>query len=124
MIFEPELETLAREQLRDLQTARLRTLVAYVKERVPLYRERLADIEPGDIGSVDDLRRLPFTRKDDLRDTYPFGMFAVPREEVIRIHASSGTTGKLTVVGYTAADVDPPHGSMRGRWRWREQSRG
>ncbi len=106
MIFEPELETLAREQLRDLQTARLRTLVAYVKERVPLYRERLADIEPGDIGSVDDLRRLPFTRKDDLRDTYPFGMFAVPREEVIRIHASSGTTGKLTVVGYTAADVD------------------
>ena len=106
MIFEPELETLAREQLRDLQTARLRSLVAYVKERVPLYRERLADVEPGNIGSVDDLRRLPFTRKDDLRDSYPFGMFAVPRNEVMRIHASSGTTGKLTVVGYTAADVD------------------
>jgi len=106
VIFEPEQETLPREQLRDLQTARLRALVGYVKERVPLYRERLADVEPGDIASVDDLGRLPFTRKDDLRDTYPFGMFAVPQEEVIRIHASSGTTGKLTVVGYTAADVD------------------
>src|SRR5207247_1126161 len=61
---------------------------------------------PGDIATLDDLRHLPFTRKDDLRDTYPFGMFAVPREEIIRIHASSGTTGKLTVAGYTAADVD------------------
>ena len=106
MIFEPELETLPREQLRSLQTARLRALIAYVKERVPLYQERLADVEPAQISDVDDLRELPFTRKDDLRDTYPFGMFAVPREEVIRIHASSGTTGKLTVVGYTAADVE------------------
>ena len=106
MIFEPELETLPREQLRDLQTARLRALIAYVKERVPLYQERLADVEPAQIADIDDLRELPFTRKDDLRDTYPFGMFAVPREEVIRIHASSGTTGKLTVVGYTAADVE------------------
>jgi phenylacetate-CoA ligase len=106
VIFEPELETLPREQLRALQTERLRALVAYVKERVPLYGRRLADVEPGDIASVDDLQRLPCTRKDDLRDTYPFEMFAVPREEVTRIHASSGTTGKLTVVGYTAADLD------------------
>ena len=106
MIFEPELERLPRERLRELQTERLRSLVAYVKKRVPLYRERLADVELGDIVSVDDLRRLPFTRKNDLRDTYPFGMLAVPRAELIRIHASSGTTGKLTVVGYTAADVD------------------
>jgi phenylacetate-CoA ligase len=106
VIFEPELETLPRERLRALQTERVQTLVAYVKERVPLYRERLADVEPGDLASVDDLQRLPFTRKDDLRDTYPFGMFAVPREEVLRIHCSSGTTGKLTVVGYTAADLD------------------
>jgi phenylacetate-CoA ligase len=106
VIFEPELETLPREQLRDLQTARLRSLIAYVKERVPLYKERLADVEPGDIASVGDLRLLPLTRKEDLRDTYPFGMFAVPREELMRIHASSGTTGKLTVVGYTAADID------------------
>ena len=106
MIFEPELEALPRDELRVLQADRLRSLVATVKERVPLYRDRLESVRPGDIGSVDDLRRLPFTRKDDLRDTYPFGMFAVPREQVIRIHASSGTTGKLTVVGYTAADID------------------
>ncbi len=106
MIFEPDLETLPRERLRALQAERLRILVAYVKERVPLYRERLADVEPEDVASLDDLRRLPFTRKDDLRDSYPFGMFAVPREQLARIHASSGTTGKLTVVGYTAADLD------------------
>jgi phenylacetate-CoA ligase len=106
VIFEPELETLPADQLRALQVERLRALISRVKDRVPLYRDRLADVEPGDIASLDDLWRLPFTRKDDLRDTYPFGMFAVPREEIVRIHASSGTTGKLTVVGYTAADVD------------------
>jgi phenylacetate-CoA ligase len=106
VIFEPEAETLPRERLWSLQTDRLRSLIDYVKERVPLYRKRLADVEPEDIATLDDLRDLPFTRKDDLRDTYPFGMFAVPRDEVIRIHASSGTTGKLTVVGYTAEDVD------------------
>jgi phenylacetate-CoA ligase len=106
MIYEPAAETLPRERLRSLQADRLRSLVAYVKGRVPLYRERLAGVEPEDIASVDDLRELPFTRKDDLRDTYPFGMFAVERSELTRIHASSGTTGKLTVVGYTAADLD------------------
>jgi phenylacetate-CoA ligase len=106
VILEPEAESLHRERLRALQADRLRSLIDYVKERVPLYRRRLADAEPEDISSLDDLRNLPFTRKDDLRDTYPFGMFAVPREEVARIHASSGTTGKLTVVGYTTADVD------------------
>jgi phenylacetate-CoA ligase len=106
VIFDPEGESLAREDLCGLQSDRLRALIGYVKERVPLYRERLADVEPGDIRSVDDLAQLPFTRKDDLRDTYPFGMLAVPREELVRIHASSGTTGKLTVVGYTAADLD------------------
>jgi phenylacetate-CoA ligase len=97
---------MTREQLRSLQTGRLQALVGYVKERVPLYRARLAGVEPGDLESPDDLRRLPFTRKDDLRDSYPFGLLAVPREELLRVHASSGTTGKLTVVGYTAADVD------------------
>ena len=106
MIFEPELETLPLEQLRALQVERLRALVAYVKERVPLYCERLAGVDPRQLASLDDLRDLPFTRKDDLRQTYPFGMFAVPREDIVRIHASSGTTGKLTVVGYTASDVD------------------
>jgi phenylacetate-CoA ligase len=106
VIYEPESETRPRERLRELQADRLRSLVDYVKERVPLYRDRLAGAEPEDVASVDDLRQLPFTHKDDLRDTYPFGMLAVPRTELLRIHASSGTTGKLTVVGYTAADVD------------------
>jgi phenylacetate-CoA ligase len=106
VIFEPDVETLPRAELRSLQLERLRALLAYAKTRVPLYRERLAAIEPAEIASLDDLRRLPFTRKEDLRDTYPFGLFAVPREEVVRVHASSGTTGKLTVVGYTAADLD------------------
>jgi phenylacetate-CoA ligase len=105
-MFDPELETLPRDALQPLQVERLRSLVAYVKAHVPLYRERLADVEPADIGSLDDLRRLPLTRKDDLRDTYPFGMLAVPRAQLARIHCSSGTTGKLTVVGYTADDLD------------------
>jgi phenylacetate-CoA ligase len=106
VIYEPEVETLPPERMRSLQTERLRSLIEYVKERVPLYDKRLANVEPDDIASLDDLRELPFTRKDDLRDAYPFGMFAVPRGELLRIHASSGTTGKLTVVGYTAADLD------------------
>ena len=74
MIYEPEAETLPREWLQTLQADRLRALVDYAKQRVPLYRRRLADAEPEDIASLDDLRQLPFTRKDDLRDTYPFGM--------------------------------------------------
>jgi phenylacetate-CoA ligase len=105
MIFEPELETLPRERLAQLQLDRLRRLVERVKEHVPLYRSRLADAEPEDLASLDDLRYLAFTRKDDLRDTYPLGMLAVPRDEVARIHASSGTTGTPTVVPYTAADL-------------------
>jgi len=105
-MFEPELETLPREEMRVLQAERLRALVTSVKERVPLYRERLSDVDAREIASPDDLRHLPFTRKDDLRDSYPFGMFAVGRGELARIHASSGTTGKLTVVGYTDADLD------------------
>ncbi len=104
MIFEPLCEAMPRERLRDLQTERLRALVAYLRERVPLYRERLSGV--GEIRSLDDLAGLPFTRKSDLRDTYPFGMFAVPPGEVVRIHASSGTTGKPIVVGYTRADVE------------------
>ncbi|HEY7731565.1 MAG TPA: phenylacetate--CoA ligase [Gaiellaceae bacterium] len=106
MIFEPELETMPRERLLELQVERLRSLVATVKERVPLYRDRLAGVEPGDLGSLDGLRELPFTRKDDLRDTYPFGLLATPLDEVARVHASSGTTGKPTVVAYTAEDID------------------
>jgi phenylacetate-CoA ligase len=106
VIFEPELETMPREQLAAVQLERLRALVERVQKRVPLYRERLSDVEPGDLASLADLARLPFTRKDDLRDTYPLGMLAVDRSELRRIHASSGTTGKPTIVPYTAGDLD------------------
>jgi phenylacetate-CoA ligase len=107
-IFQPELETLPHPKLKALQDERLREQVHYAYERVPLYRQRLdeAGIKPGDIRGVEDLPKLPFTRKKDLRDTYPFGMFAVRREELARIHASSGTTGKPTVVGYTKRDLE------------------
>ena len=104
MIFEPEFETMPRDELEALQLERLQRLVGYVRERVVLYRERLDGVP--EIRSLDDLRRLPFTRKADLRDTYPFGLFAVPREECVRLHASSGTTGTPIVVAYTRADVD------------------
>jgi phenylacetate-CoA ligase len=107
MIFQPELETLSRERLEKLQDERLRFVVGYVYERVPFYRQRLdeAGVDPKAFGGLKDLHRLPFTRKDHLRENYPFGLFAVPREEVARIHASSGTTGKPTVVGYTKKDL-------------------
>jgi phenylacetate-CoA ligase len=106
VIFEPELEAMPRERLIALQLDRLQALVERVRERVPLYRERLAHVLPEDIGSLADLRHLPFTRKDDLRDAYPFGMLAVPREDLRRIHGSSGTTGKPTIVAYTETDLD------------------
>jgi phenylacetate-CoA ligase len=108
MIHDPERETLERGQMRELQRERLSTLAAYVHERVGPYRERLdeAGVRPDQVRSLDDLRRLPFTYKSDLRDHYPFGLFAVPRTDVMRIHGSSGTTGKPTVVGYTRADVE------------------
>jgi phenylacetate-CoA ligase len=106
VIFEPQLETMPREQLRALQAERLRAVIAYVQDRVPLYRDRLADVEPADIASPHDLASLPFTHKDDLRNTYPTGLFAVERPALARIHGSSGTTGKPTIVGYTAADLE------------------
>ena len=100
-------ETISREEMAALQAERLRNCVAHVSTNVPLYRERLAasGVGPGDIRSVDDVVRLPFTIKQDLRDNYPYGMFAVPLAEVVRLHASSGTTGKMTVVGYTDNDI-------------------
>lgn len=108
MIFEPEVETAPRAQLKALQSERLRQLVQRVHGRVPMYRNRLdaAGVRPESIRDVDDLPRLPVTRKSDLRDNYPLGLLAVPRQDLIRIHASSGTTGKPTVVAYTASDVE------------------
>ena len=97
-----------REQLRELQSRRLRETVGRVYDRVPLYRERIdgLGVRPEQICSIDDIARLPFTIKTDLRDTYPFGLFAGPMEEVVRLHASSGTTGKPIVVAYNRHDID------------------
>ncbi len=102
-----EVEVMPREQLDALKLERLRATVGRLQERVPFYREKLvpSGVEPGDIKSLDDLGSLPFTVKDDLRENYPFGLFAVPMRDIVRIHASSGTTGKQTVVGYTAGDI-------------------
>ncbi|MFA5843544.1 MAG: phenylacetate--CoA ligase [Coriobacteriia bacterium] len=107
MIWNAEYETMDRERLRELQERRLRSTVAWVHERVPYYRDTLdaAGVRPKDVRSLDDLRRLPFTDKTALRDTYPFGLFAVDLEQVVRIHSSSGTTGKPIVVGYTRGDI-------------------
>lgn len=103
-----QVESLEREPLRQLQDERLRNTIAYVSARVPFYRERFArlGLEPGALRSVEDLPQLPFTRKQDLKDHYPFGLLAVPREQTIRVHASSGTTGQATIVCYTRKDID------------------
>ncbi len=106
--WNPTYECMSREEMRKVQSERLINTVKRVYHNVPFYREKMqkAGIEPGDIKSIDDLSKLPFTNKQDLRDTYPYGLFAVPMSEIVRIHASSGTTGKQTVVGYTRRDLD------------------
>ncbi|HJB61949.1 MAG TPA: phenylacetate--CoA ligase [Candidatus Ruminococcus gallistercoris] len=105
--YNPEIECADRETLRKIQSERLVKIVHSCYENVPLYKKRFDEMGllPGDIHGIEDITKLPFTTKTDLRDTYPFGLFAVPREELARIHASSGTTGKQTVVGYTKNDV-------------------
>ncbi|NTV67407.1 MAG: phenylacetate--CoA ligase [Chlorobaculum sp.] len=107
MIWNEHHECMDRQQLTELQGERLRDMVERIYFNVPFYRTRLQEmgIEPGDIRSLDDLKKLPFTTKQDLRDNYPFGLFAVPQHDVVRLHASSGTTGKSTVVGYTHNDI-------------------
>ncbi len=102
------IETASRDELAALQLERLRWSLAHAYESVPHYRRRFdeAGVHPRDLRRLEDLARFPLTTKDDLRANYPFGLFAVPREQVIRIHASSGTTGKPTVVGYTRRDLD------------------
>ena len=107
MIWSKE-ETLSRAEMEKLQLSRLQETVARVYEKVPYYRAKMDEkgVKPQDIQTLKDLAKLPFTTKQDMRDTYPFGLFAVPKDELVRIHASSGTTGKPTVVGYTRGDLD------------------
>ena len=108
MIYNEEFETLPREALEALQIKRLQQVVNRVYHTVGFYRKSFdkAGVSPDDIRSLDDLKRLPFTVKQDLRDNYPFGLFTVPMTNIVRVHASSGTTGKPTVVGYTKRDID------------------
>jgi phenylacetate-CoA ligase len=108
MIWNEDFETLPREALQALQSKRLRELVERLYTTVPFTKKRFDEkgLKPSDIKGIGDLHKIPFTYKTDLRDNYPFGLFAVPMEQVVRIHASSGTTGKMTVVGYTKKDID------------------
>ena len=109
MMFQKDIETMPREQIEAIQLERLKETVKYCYDNVPLYNKRLTDCGVGDgskIRTLSDIQYIPFTTKDDLRNTYPCGLFAVPRSEVVRIHASSGTTGKATVVGYTRRDIE------------------
>ena len=107
MIWAKE-ETMSREEIEAIQLERLKKTVSRVYENVPAYRAKMdeAGVKPEDIQTLKDLRRLPFTTKQDMRDNYPYGLFAAPKKALRRIHASSGTTGKPTVVGYTAADLE------------------
>lgn len=108
------IETASRDEIEGLQLKRLKWSLRHAYDNVPHYRAAFAatGVHPDDLKSLDDIRRFPFTQKTNLRDNYPFGMFAVPREQVMRLHASSGTTGKPTVVGYTARDIDTWAGLM------------
>src|SRR5476649_2581591 len=107
-MFDRNAETMPRSDLNALQLSRLKTTVERAYNKVPHYKRKFdaAGVKPSDLKSLADLARFPFTVKTDLRDNYPFGMFAVPREQLLRVHASSGTTGKPTVVGYTKQDLD------------------
>ena len=121
-MFEPSAETMSRAALTGLQTTRLKQTLDNAYAAVPAYRKKFdaAGVKPADFKSLADLERLPFTLKADLRDHYPFGLFAGPRAAVIRVHASSGTTGKPTVVGYTAGRPRPlgrPDGAFDGMRR-------
>jgi len=106
-LFNKEMETMSQEKLRLLQGERLKATVKRVYDNVPFYKKSFDEkgIAPDDIKGIEDLPKLPFTLKQDLRDNYPYGMFACPMDDIVRIHASSGTTGKQTVVGYTANDI-------------------
>jgi phenylacetate-CoA ligase len=108
MIWNETKECRSRDEIESLQSARLVKTVDRVYHNVPFYRRKMQELglEPGDIRGIEDLKRLPFTTKSDLKDNYPFDLFAVPKSEIVRVHASSGTTGKATVVGYTRKDLE------------------
>lgn len=108
MIWNPKIECEGRGEIKALQLERLKETVERIYSNVPYYKKKLdeAGVTPDSINSLDDLKRIPFTTKDDLRENYPFGLFASPMKDIVRIHASSGTTGKPTVVGYTKNDLD------------------
>ncbi len=108
MFFQKEFETMSRKQIEEIQLERLKYTVNYCYAHVPFYKKKMdvAGVSPDQIKTLDDIRRIPPTTKADLRDNYPFGLFAVPMKDIVRIHASSGTTGKPTVVGYTKHDLD------------------
>ena len=107
MFFNEEFETLPRQALEAIQLKRLRSVLERVYANVPFYKSSfdMAGFKPGDLKCLDDLQKLPFTTKQNMRDSYPYALFAAPMDEIVRIHASSGTTGKPTVVGYTAHDI-------------------
>ncbi len=106
--WDEELETMPRDEMRQIQGGRLRDAIERVYGNVGYYTKKMDELglTPADIRSIDDLKKLPFTLKSDLRENYPFNTFAVPMDQVVRVHASSGTTGKQTVVGYTSNDID------------------
>ena len=108
MFFQKDLETMPREKIREIQLERLKWVVDYCYRNVEFYHRRLdeAGVKPEKIKQLSDVQYIPFTTKEDIRDTYPYGLFAQPLKNIVRIHASSGTTGKPTVVGYTRRDLD------------------
>ena len=108
MIWNEARECMSRDEMQNMQSARLRKLVNNVYHNVEFYRKKMQELglEPGDIKGIEDIEKLPFTTKNDLRDNYPFGLLAVPQSQIVRVHASSGTTGKATVVAYTRKDIE------------------
>lgn len=108
MIWNREAECMSFKERQGLQLERLKSIVTLAYEKVPYYRKRFtaAKVKPSDLQSLKDIQKLPFTSKDDLREVYPFGMFAVPMLDIVEIHTSSGTTGKPIVAGYTKGDID------------------
>jgi len=108
MIWDPKYETMTRQEMREVQLQRMKQVVQYCYDHSPFYQQRFRDVglKPEHIRTLADVKNIPFTIKNDLRDNYPFGLFAVPQKDVVRLHASSGTTGKPTVVGYTQNDLD------------------